>query len=437
MDNSTHANTVFPYGKTTFAMGLFWQALAKPRELKKEALELAARHECDLYLVRAVEGIAQTALASSKSGYASGQVSFAAVVAASIKARGLTINGQRNSAPSWLGAFDLGNGKWAFIAVRDNAIMPTGDFLGEKHEVIDMLEQNYGLGAWNAVVGAPEIGDTYHNFVEASFEDFLPRNKRGQVKFDNASLLASTKLRISKRTGLIAACGALVIAAGGIGYAQWKSYQEEKEREEAIARVRAAMAANKTVESAEIPHPWASAPLAGDMAEACEAGFVHLAPGGWKLSGYSCTDATISYAFDRSGSTISWLKEILPDAKVDGTGEKATLTRVVSYREKRDEALESAESLRLDLLNTAQHLGLKIEIAEEVPPPPKQSLPGEQLIAKPEAPKPDWRTFNIKVGPTTMKPTAVTAAIHRSGLRFQKIVKHEGQWLLSGAIYAR
>ena len=38
MDNSTHANTVFPYGKTTFAMGLFWQALAKPRELKKEAL---------------------------------------------------------------------------------------------------------------------------------------------------------------------------------------------------------------------------------------------------------------------------------------------------------------------------------------------------------------------------------------------------------------
>ena len=431
-----HNAMIYRQGKTTFVMGLFWQALAKPRELKKEALEIAERNDCNLYLIRAIDGIAQTGLASSSSGYAQGSVSLAAAIASGIGEKGLVINGGRVRASSWMGAFDLGNSQWAFVAVRDNAIMPTGDVLGSKEQVIDLLEQNYGLGGWSAVVGSEEIGARFHNFVGATINDFLPVKGNGQIKVDQNLVLKSIVFKVNKRIVLACTLLSLAIAGAGFGFHKWKEARDQREREEAMERVRAALAAKQPIPT-KLAHPWASIPLPRDVVEACEGGAVILTPGGWKLTGYNCTSSDIKYAFKRGRSTISWLLEVLPEAKVDGTGETASLVRPLRFIEKTDEALLPAEPMKLDILDSGQKIGVKVEITEELPPPPKQKLPGEQLLSTQEEPKPEWRTFNFKFGPTKIQPSVVIGTMERPGMRITQIVKHEGQWLLTGAFYAR
>ena len=230
-ENTIATAMLFQYGKTTFAHGLFWQSLSKPRELKKEALELAVRNKDDLYLIRSSDGIAQTALANSVAGYAPGQVSFAATLAAGVQAKGLKIYGEHIPTASWMGLFNLGNDKWAFVAVRDNAIMPSGDFLGTFQEAYERLDQNYGLGSWSAVIGTPEIEGQYHNFITATYEDFIPASKNGKIKVDSKLTLRGTKFKVKKAYIIAAVVLGISVLGSTFAYMQWKEAKEQRERE--------------------------------------------------------------------------------------------------------------------------------------------------------------------------------------------------------------
>lgn len=425
--------------KREFVGNLFWQALARPRDLKKEAIEIAKKNECDLYLVRSCDGIAQAGLAHSQDGYKAKHASFAASIAKGIHDAGLVIDGQRQKVTTWIGAFDLGGDKWAFVAVRDNAIMPTGDVFGERSHVLDLLEQNYGLGGWAAVVGAPELSSSFHNFVPGGAIDFLPKSTKGSVRIPREVVLTPLKFSFSIKTA-VKVIAALTLIGGAIsGYVMWQKEIERQEREAAIERARAEMAAQQKIAAAgaQLPHPWASIPLPIDLAEACEAGLVIYSPGGWGMSSYSCGESAVTYAFDRGASTIANLKAAMPEANIDKMGDKASLRRGIKYSTMADEALLKADDVSLDFLNTIQQLRLPVKLSEELPPPPKQPLPGEQIINKQEPPKPEWRTFSFEVGPTKLAPSIIASEISRPGIRLKQVTYRDGVWTLTGAIYAR
>ena len=171
-----------------------------------------------------------------------------------------------------------------------------------------------------------------------------------------------------------------------------------------------------------------------DLAEACEAGMVVYRPGGWKQTGFTCTGAAISYEFSRGKSVISNLIEVMPEARVDNSGDKAVLTRQLKFAELRDEQTVPATPLTLDVQNSMQRLGVRVAVQEEPPPQPKQPLPGEKPV---QQPMPDWKTIRFEIGPTALPPTTIAEAINKPGVRIKQIVKQDNKWLIVGAMYAR
>ena len=425
------------YGKTTFAHSLFWQSLSKPRELVKEAVGIAERNKDDLFFVRMREGTAQAALASTKEGYAAGQVSFAAALAEGVATQGLVHNGSDLPTHSWMGVFRLDESldRYAFVAVRENAIMPIGDFVGTFQEAVDKLEEYYGVGGWVAILGSPEVAEVnhYHVFIETSYVNLLPATKKRVVKFPKETILRPTRFKVDRKQLILGSTCAVLIVGGLFGFYAWKEAKEEAEREAARAILQSQMN-DQQAPPAPLPHPWATEPLPLDFAEACEAGMVILRPGGWKQSKFVCSNTAINYEFSRERSVVSALLSVLPDAKVDLSGEKATLNRPLKFVEFHDEEIKAVSPSTLHLQDVMQRLGVKVVLNEETPPPPKPPLPGEKVT--PQA-LPDWRTFRLEIGPTRLPPTALAELIAIPGVRIKQIVKHESNWSIVGALYVR
>ena len=55
-------------GKHKFICGLFWQSLSRPRELLKEAAELAKKIDSDLMILRRDQATAQAGFAHTRDG---------------------------------------------------------------------------------------------------------------------------------------------------------------------------------------------------------------------------------------------------------------------------------------------------------------------------------------------------------------------------------
>src|SRR5687768_9872945 len=116
--------------KHKFVCGLFWQALSRPRELVKEAKDLARKIDSDLMVLRIDHTAAQAGFAHSRDGIRKGAYSLAAVISKTLAVEGAYYDGERQPVHNWLGAFKLGDGKWAYFAVRDASFLPNGDFAG-------------------------------------------------------------------------------------------------------------------------------------------------------------------------------------------------------------------------------------------------------------------------------------------------------------------
>lgn len=432
--------TVTRVGNKTLVGGLFWQSLTRPRELKKEAAELAKKNKFDLFLIRQGAGVAQTGLAHTDDGFTPGMVSLAAIVAQRISDTGLVLDGVSTRAHNWIGALELPDQRWAYLAVRDDAIMPTGDFVGTKEEVFDLLEQNYGLAGWTAVVGTQGLDEhRYHNFVSTTFEEFLNLDKRGNPRISSDMSLRPFKFSVSIKTILMGFFGMALVVGAIAGWMYWKQEKEaqnlraamEAARQETLAKERL-LAANSV-----LPHPWASTPLAEDMAAACESGMALMAPAGWRSSGIVCTTSGITYSLDRADSTVGQLRDAESTAQIDQIGDKAVLTRGVKFRVMRDEPLGKAGELKEQLLDTNQRIGIPMKTLLVPLPEPKKPLPGETIAGANEPLKPDWQTYSVVVGPTGFSPTVIATNLDVPGFRFDKIMFKEGEWTYEGFLYAR
>lgn len=422
------ATHVIQIGKHKFICGLFWQSLSRPRELQREAKELARKIEADLLVLRKDHSVAQAGYANSKDSARRGMHSLAALVSRTLALEGAFYDGRQQPVHNWLAALRLPDGNWAYLAVRDANFLPNGDFAGTKEEVLERLHGDYGLGGWNLVIGDPELEEHgFHNFSAKSVEELLPRNKKGQPVIQGWSALTQVEHGIRWKP-LAAAMTIAVLAVGG-AFGYWKLEQQRKaeaERARALEAERARMLGNEA--PGLLPHPWPAKPLPAAAVQACLENFTHISPGGWSLDEYVCTETEARYLWSRNDSTIDYLLRQVPNAIVEISGNKASHAIPLSIASGRDEALLETKNILQPLMSRLQVLGITPRITN-VPPP---AAAGGQ-----KPPVADWQTYSISFAAGGVPPADIAAILSQPGIRLEKLAYREGAWSIEGVLYAK
>lgn len=425
---------VIQIGRQRFVGGLFWQSLSRRNELRAEAVELAKKLKFDLMVLRIDRGVAAAGYANTRDGFAPGHLSLGAMVSRAIALEGAFYNGRRQPAPNWLGAFALPDGRWAYFAVRDHAFMPNGDWVGTRDEALERLHTDYAWGGWNVVIGEPELEKQgFQNFQPKRLDELLPR-RGGRPRTERWWALRPVERRLSPRAALIAAT--LVCVAGGAGLAYWhhRTKVEAEEREAALERVRAELAARQA-KGGPIAHPWATLPDAVGFARACAASFGRLAPGGWQLDRYECTPGTAHYGWARNGSNVRYLLAVEPDAIVDTDGERASLDVPLVAPAAGDTPLVDDSAVRTQLLSRLQWLDAAAKLNELLPGQASQAQLAN--LAQQAAAATAWRTYRLTADLGGVAPPEFVRAIDVPGLRVQRIAYQNNQWTLEGVLYAK
>lgn len=422
-------------GKHKFVCGLFWQSLSRPRELKREAEELARKIDFDLMVLRTDQTSAQAGFAHTAEGARRTMYSLAAAVSKTVSREGAYYDGQQQRVHNWLGAFKLPDGMWAYFAVRDANFLPNGDFAGTKEEVLDRLHGDYGLGGWNVVIGDAELEEQgFHNFNARHIEDLLPRTKSGQIVANKAWALRPLKTTLSWKHTAAAAIALALLAVGTGVYWQYRKKQEQEELDRAIEAARRNM--QPAPAAAGPRHPWSDKPLPVLTARACADQFVHLSAGGWALEEYVCTHERASYTWTRQNSTVDYLLSQVPGATIDLSGDKATYSERLALGAGQDETLLEQRQLVEPLLSKMQLMGIALKLVK-VAPPVAQTAPSIPGMPPAAPPVPEWKTFSFVLSTDGVPPSDVAAALARPGVRIDKLTYRGGAWSIEGVMYAK
>lgn len=422
---------ILQIGRHRFVCGLFWQSLARRRELRKEALELAGKLSFDLLLVHVERDHAEAGFANTDDGVQPGMLSLAMMVFSAIARQGAMYDGRQQQAPNWIGALKVPDGRWAYFAVRDNRLLPNGDWVGTREEVFERLVADYGLGGWNVVIGDAELeGLGFHNFYPRTLDQLMPR-RNGRLR-----IMRWWALRRAKRgaRNIVVAAVAVALACGAaFAFLKYRGYEREQDYRRVVASQRR-IALAQPPHAAAIAHPWARMPLPSRFVDTCLAHFGHLTPGGWQLSQYACSPAQASYVWTRNGSIISFLRDSVPQAQIDASGERAVLTTPLAAAAAGDEALIPEMQLRERLLSAFQPLSISLKL---VVLRPEQSTTDRVTAQLPgHAPQPDWRMWRLSANLGGLSPLSVASLLDEPGVRLDEVSYRDGTWSIEGVVYA-
>ena len=410
--------------KHRFVCGLFWQSLSRPRELAREARELGAKIDSDLYVLRTDQSTAQAGFGQSADGARRGMFSLGAIISKTLALEGAYFDGEKQRVHNWLAALRLPDGMWAYFAARDANFLPNGDFAGTREEVMERLHGDYGLGGWNVVLGDPELADYgFHNFEARTVDSFIPHRKDGRIRAHRWWGLQPVQRRGNRWPLLAAAVVGLALACGWVYLQRVQRQQAEQLAEE--ARIAARRDVLRRV-APPVQPPWGGKPAPTSLARACVNGLGYLSAGGWLLDDYACTADTLSYAWSRHGSTLALLRAEVPDAVFDLNGDKATLVVPLKLARRAPEALLERKQLMEPILSEMQHMGIAFRIAN-LPPP----------AAAPQAPVPTWQAYSFSCDSQGLLPTALAGLLDRPGVRIDRIVNRAGHWSMEGVMYAK
>ncbi len=411
--------------KHKFVCGLFWQSLSRPRELVREARELARKIDSDLLVLRTDQSTAQAGFAHTGDGARRGMFSLGAVVSKTLAIEGAVYDGEKQRVHNWLAALKLPDGQWAYFAVRDANFLPNGDFAGSKEEVLERLHGDYGLGGWNVVIGDEELADYgFHNFEARSIASLIPHRKDGRIRPHRWWALQHLHTR---RPYWPMAAAAGVTAAVFLGV-QWQQHQRaqqaEHERDLAIAAARLKML-NLAPRTALAP-PWGVKASPQRLTQACVDHLRYLTPGGWRLEDYVCSGEQARYNWSRQGSTLGFLRVQVPGAEPDLSGERASYTEPLKLEHKPAEALLARQEVMEPIVAQLQLMGVPFTIAGAAP-----------MAQAPGAPAPQWQTFTFKIVSGTLPPLTVASVLDKPGVRIDQLSYRGGQWSIEGVMYVK
>ena len=422
-----------------FVGGLFWQTLTKPRELKKEAKSLAEELRFDFFVLRK-SAVPQVGFSASEDGAEEGLLSIAAMISKSMEMEGIHGN--------WMGAFELPDGDFAYVAVRDDIFLVDSDLIGTRQEIKQRMSTDYSLGEWEHIFAPSDF--EFSNSIERDINSLIPF-KKGKIRVHKWWALQS----INKAGSSIDIGGKpiLIIAAlclAGIGIGGFKYYQHQLAAKESIER-------NKSIEEARLRlfgenlakkkkeeelamnnKPWADMPQPELIASACLRSVTNkiTGGGGWLLRKIECDQSSFTANYDRGNSTIGNLYAVMSDANIDSSGDKAMVMHPMSISvDKSNDSLMPLSAAKLKLMDLSQEIDSNIAIKDEALPPP--ALPG-QATNTPVPPPPPWKKTMFVVN-STISPTAVAKHIALPGLRIVKIsadgTLNTPSWKIEGELY--
>ncbi len=427
---------LFTVDGATFALGLFWQPLSASggSERAKEIVSLAGELSFDLHVIR--NSITPcVGFAKSSQALRSGVMSAAALISKTLETE--------KQVRDFIFVSSLPDGKWAYVAQRDGAILPGADMaLASEDAARATLLEHLSLGDW-ALIVAPAIWGV-NGSVEMSFDEAIPRKKNGKLRLHGWwRLLPVDRKRavLALHSGKIAIAGVLALAVLGGGIYH-KRVQAKKA--EAAAQAAAEAAAGLRDESgAPLPpeHPWKSQPDAGDMMRACLDTLAgqRLFPGNWDINEIGCGEGRLTVSWrPRVGGWIKHLKEIEPTAVVAMDGSSASVSaELPALQTGRDEAVPAENDRLIAMYSTAQAYGVRFTLAPATAPAAPPALPGQDPSA---APQPDWKEISWKAEGVDL-PEVVLSALGGDGFRMKTMraawVGGKFVWTMEGTQYVQ
>lgn len=421
---------------TSFATGLFWQPLTSRRDYMAEVRSMAKAHGWDVVTVRKGRRI-QAGFGNRGAGVAKGMYSLSAALA--------HVLGE-----TWVGAFDLEDGRCYVCAVKDNLIVPGFDAIaatvGEAAEKLS--EAVMVVGPTEAQRYAPaRLGLGYRT---AELGPLLAPKRLAREH-----QLRPLRTEVTRREWTAIGLAAALVAVVLIGFQQ---YEAHKQRHLVAERIRAdqerrAKAAGLPVPPTpgapeERPNPWAVMPSAAAFARACDeaTGTVPLSVGGWVLEAVTCDRKGISIAYRRpkDGATAQDLAtaargRFAGEPVFGDEGSLALLGKALGVPFAGDEALPSVESQLIGVVSYFQGIGVTPSVSEAKPEDPGNATPG--AAAGSEA-VPAWRRFSLSYEALSKPTVHFTALQAKPGLRLTEIkvtlTPEEAslKWNVKGEIYA-
>jgi len=281
----------------------------------------------------------------------------------------------------WLGIFDLGNGLYWYIAVRDSyEILPDGDAVGDWDAVDDLRRQH-------ASYGEPS---TFRDGGLAEIAEILRQGPK---------VYPVTDVRKNPAMSAILGGGTLAIAAAG-GFTFWHLHQEQVQKEQLLAQERRvaierAMAARR---AANRVLPWTAQPFPSVLLQGCTDFLqsVPLSDQGWNLKSVACrvengqllAQETWDWApganalYRPQGQLLERGKTVLRTLRI-GTVPPSGDGRILPTNAAEDTAYGVAQALSLQLR-------LSTPMA-----PVRTMLPGEKQAQHSAKPQNPWNTMNV------------------------------------------
>lgn len=396
--------------KPRFVAGLYWRH--EDRRPKAGVLIKSSREYGRWGLGR------KTSLGSFQSGYLdpipglnrpSGLLSLAAVVA------------DVRQEP-WQGVYELGDGRYWLIAVRDNqGILPRGDVIAD-FDTIDRLQAELAsVGDWDRVKG------TAADLADLIGKEGVKRQRAARIRDLQHKTWVAPLVTV-----------AAVGVAGAVGMHLWRTHQRELaiERAAALARQQAierAMA-EKAAAARKPVVPWQQMPTNAALLDACGASWSvqKLDTGGWDLQGWKCSA-------DRARVTIETQWESAGGSPLDAPG-----TMSLDARSSRDSAAgpqlvpQSASNVVAKQLAVraimALHVTYGLDVSLQAVPPGPPAQPG-----RPAAAPVPWEVLQVQIkSPAPLWALGLAPALNDiPGLRLSHVFWSSTGWVANGHLYTR
>ncbi|MBU3595095.1 type 4b pilus protein PilO2 [Polynucleobacter sp. 86C-FISCH] len=336
---------ILQFKKTQWMLGMQWQAFdAKPttQEIKAEANHFGAL----AYGLRFAELSTQVGF-SDESLVDSGKKFFRP------KVYSLAAKLAHANMEPWYGIFNLGNGRYWYLAVRDGySILPDGDVVGTQEEIEQIRNLHASFSDWNVSEGDLE-------YLEALLDQTIEKESRHEIPKAKLVPIKNIARNIKVRLPLLIGVLTLCMLSAGIAY--WQVKESERVAHEQALKLRAEQdRATKLKALAPLNQP-----LPNQWLEACKAKLFNLPLNqyGWRLGSVSCQDATFSASWKIApGATVKDRPEGVLNA--DGTEVLHTASLEFAGDQQSEKTLNPSglteNALKLRFI--AQSLGLTMEL---------------------------------------------------------------------------
>lgn len=322
----------------------------------------------------------------------------------------------------WQGRFEIGDGLYWLIAVRDNQeILPNGDVVGDEQTIAELQDELASLGHWEEE-------------VEGTIEDLAEIIRKEGIKRQRAARIVD----LQHKTWMAPFVGiAAVGAISAIGLHEWQVHQRALalQRAEALARQQAierAMAAKAAAAAANIV-PWQSMPLPSGVLNACATSWNRqpLDLQGWNLDSWHCqvqgSRAAISTRWANVGGSPLNAPGVI---SIDGKASHADAAG--ASLNDRSPATAGPQQLGIrQVLSLQSTYGVQVALR---PVPAPSPAPGAKKVAAPA-----WKAISVQfksVAPLWgmgLQPVLD----HIAGLRVSEILWSPSGWIANGTLYTR